>query len=121
MYTFVYVFTSRSAMADIKMPEKVTEYLKSGVKKIVKVIPGEDYSLKVFFDNGEIRMYDMKDMLFGVFEILKDEKKFREVFIDGSGNIAWDKDKNVDSNIEWNNRIDLCKDSVYMDSVPAEK
>ena len=56
--------------------------------------------------------------LFGVFEILKDKDKFKEVFIDEFGNIAWERDKNVDSNKVWNNKIEVCKDSVYMNSKP---
>lgn len=103
---------------DIKMPQKVKDYFASGIKKIKKVIPGNDYTLEILFDNGETRLYDMSDMLYGVFEILKNKDKFKEVFINEFGNIAWNIDKNVDSNIHWNNRIDLCVDSVYMESKP---
>jgi len=39
----------------------------------------------------------MANKLFGVFEILKDINKFKQVFIDESGNIAWDKDTSSDS------------------------
>jgi len=56
----------------------------------------------------------MSGKLFGVFEILKD----KEVFIDEHSNIAWDKDKAVDSKVVWNNRIDICKDSLFMASTP---
>ncbi|HHX61505.1 MAG TPA: DUF2442 domain-containing protein [Epulopiscium sp.] len=87
----------------------------------IKGIPNANYSLIVYFDNKEIRIYDMADNLYGVFEILKDEKKFKEVFIDESGNIAWDIDKNMDSNVYWNNRIDICKDAVYIESIPLKK
>lgn len=59
----------------------------------------------------------MLENLFGVFQILKDKEKFNEVFIDEYGNIAWDIDKKIDSSIHWNNRIDLCKDSVYIESI----
>ncbi|MBC2579417.1 DUF2442 domain-containing protein [Clostridium sp. DJ247] len=61
----------------------------------------------------------MKDKLFGVFEILKDLNKFKEVFIDESGNVAWDRDTNIDSNVVWNNRIDICKNSIYLNSKPV--
>jgi hypothetical protein len=60
----------------------------------------------------------MNEKLYGVFDILKDKNKFKEVFLDEYGNIAWDIDKNIDSSVHWNNRIDLCKDSVYLDSKP---
>ncbi|WP_297424669.1 DUF2442 domain-containing protein [Clostridium sp.] len=84
--------------------------------RIISVTPNEDYTLLIKFDNGEIRIYEMKDSLFGVFEILKDIKKFKEVFIDEHGNIAWDRDNNIDSNIHWNNRIDICKEAIYLES-----
>lgn len=61
----------------------------------------------------------MSDKLFGVFEILKDIDNFKEVFIDEHGNIAWNKDKPVDSKAVWNNRIDICKDSLFMASTPV--
>ena len=84
--------------------------------RILSVVPNDDYTLMLKFNNGEVRIYEMKDSLFGVFEILKNISKFKEVFIDEHGNIAWDKDNNVDSNIHWNNRIDICKDAIYFES-----
>lgn len=88
-----------------------------GKIRIVDVVANEDFSLTVTFDNNEIKIYDMKNKLFGVFEILNDINKFKEVFIDDNGDIAWDKDKNLDSNIHWNNRLDICKDAVYMNGI----
>jgi hypothetical protein len=99
------------------IPQDVKEYFKNP-KKIVKITPNNDYTLTVLFNNNEIRMYNMNDKLFGVFEILKDLNKFKEAFIDESGNVAWDRDTNIDSNIVWNNRIDICKDSIYLGSKP---
>lgn len=97
--------------------EKVRAYFDNGPRRIIKVTANDDYTLTLVFDNDEIRIYNMSNNLFGVFEVLKNIDKFKEVFIDESGNIAWDKDKNIDSNVIWNNRIDICKDSVYMDSI----
>jgi hypothetical protein len=87
-----------------------------GIRKILKVTPNDDYSLTIMFDNDEIKSYYMADKLFGVFNILNDIEKFKQVFIDESGNIAWNKDNSVDSNVVWNNRIDICKDSIYLNS-----
>lgn len=100
------------------IPDKIREYFIKGPRKIKKITPNDDYTLTIVFDNEEIRLYDMSNSLFGVFEVLKNIDKFKEAFIDESGNIAWDIDRNLDSNIVWNNRIDVCKDSVYMDSTP---
>jgi hypothetical protein len=106
-------------LANVITDQKVKEYLLSGTRKITKVIPSSDYILTLEFDNGEIRTFDMSDKLFGVFEILKDKAKFKEAFVDEHGNIAWDKDKAVDSKIVWNNRMDICKDSLYLASTPV--
>lgn len=106
-------------MANVIMDHNVKEYFLSGTRKITKVIPCNGYVLTLEFDNGELKTFDMSDKLYGVFEILKDKEKFREVFIDEHGNIAWDKDKTVDSNAVWNNRIDICKDSLFMASTPV--
>lgn len=73
-------------MKIVKMPQDVKEYFASGPKRIKKVTANEDYTLT----NDEIRLYDMNGMLYGVFEVLKDKGKFKEVFIDEFGNIAWD-------------------------------
>ena len=100
--------------------KKVREYFDNGARKIIKVTANDDYTLTLEFDNDQIRIYNMANISFGVFDVLKDIDKFKQVFIDGSGNIAWDKDKNVDSNIIWNNRIDICKDSIYMDSIQGK-
>ncbi len=106
-------------MKTVDMPQEVRDYFVSGTKKIERVAPNDDYTLTVYFDNGETRLYDMNDMLYGVFDILKDKDKFKEAFIDEYGNIAWDIDKKVNSGIQWNNRIDLCTDSVYIESKPV--
>jgi len=101
------------------MPKKVKEYFEKGKRKIIKVVPNDDYSLTVTFDNSEVRIYDMSSNLYGVFEMLKDKNNFNQVFIDEFGNIAWERKQNVDSGKAWNNKIEICKDSVYMDSKPA--
>jgi hypothetical protein len=100
------------------IPQDIKDYLQNP-RKIISIIPNDNFTLTIKFDNDEIRIYDMNDKLFGVFEILKDLNKFKEVFIDESGNVAWNKDTSIDSNICWNNRIDICKDSIYLDSKPT--
>ena len=105
----------------IEIPCNVQEYLRNGSRKIIEVVPEANYSLTVIFDNDETRIYNIADNLYGVFEILQDENKFKEVFVDESGNIAWDIDRNIDSNVHWTNRIDICKDAVYIESTPLKK
>lgn len=43
---------------------------------------------------------------------------FRRVYLDEAHSVCWDIDPNVDSNEVWNNKVDLCPDSCYVDSVP---
>lgn len=105
-------------MNTIEMPKEVREYFELGPRTIDKVIANEDYTLTVYFDNKEVKLYDMSEILYGVFEVLKDKDKFKECFLDDFGNIAWDIDKQLDSSVYWNNRIDLCADSVYLESKP---
>lgn len=98
------------------MEERIKEYFKNP-RKIIVVEPLKNYVLRLTFDNNEVKFYHMEDKLQGVFSVLQNTSKFDEVFLDEFGNVAWDIDKSLDSNIYWNNRIDLCKDALYLDSV----
>ena len=89
-------------------------------RKLIDIVPGEGYQLFLTFDNGEKKIYDMRDQLQGVFQVLKNKHKFDTVFIDEFGNAAWDIDENVNSDSHWNNRIDVCKDALYLDSRKLE-
>lgn len=99
---------------------KIAEYFVSGRKKIVGVVANNNFTLTISFDNGEKRIYDMRPYLKKgtVFEPFIDFENFRRVFVDDTHCIAWDVDPNVDSNEVWNNRVDLCPDTCYVDSVP---
>ncbi len=58
--------------------------------KVVHVRPLSGYRLHVEFDDGTAGEIDLRERLFGpVFEPLKDEKMFQQVFIDEFGAIAW--------------------------------
>ena len=56
------------------LPQNVKEYLRSP-KRIINVIPNNNYTLTMLFDNNENRIYDMNNELFGVYEILKNLDK----------------------------------------------
>lgn len=90
-------------------------------RKISAVDTDESYNLILTFDNGEVRLYSMENELEGVFSVLRNKDKFRTAFLDEFGNVAWDIDERIDSSVEWNNRIDLCKDALYMDSILMSK
>lgn len=99
------------------MDNEVKKYF-TNPRKIKEVKPLENYILLITFDNGEKRKYNMENELKGVFDILKDKEKFCSVFINEVGNVAWNIDDVVDSSVHWENQIDLCKDMLYMESVP---
>jgi hypothetical protein len=70
--------------------------------RIVSVHPIDDYRLSVSFDDGTQGMVLLRDRLFGpVFEPLQDPAKFRQVFVDEFGAIAWP------------NGADLAPDALY--------
>ena len=99
---------------------KTAEYFANGRRKIIGVIPNDNFTLTISFDNGEKRILDIAPMLIKgtVFETFADIKNFRRVYIDENHSIAWDINPEIDSNIEWNNKVDLCSDSCYIDSIP---
>ena len=73
--------------------------------EVVNVKPEKDYTLHLWFANGEEGVLDVKPYLeYEVFQALKDEKLFNSVrpFI---------------GTIQWANEADLCPDTVYLDSV----
>lgn len=100
--------------------KKTAEYFSLGRKKIISVSPNEDFTLNLCFEGGEKRILDCKIFLDGdIFKPLKKYENFKRVYLDDASCVSWDIDPNVDSNIVWNNKIDLCPDSCYIDSVPA--
>lgn len=73
--------------------------------KAINVIAKEDYTLMVEFDNGEIKIFDVKPYLsYKAFEELKDIKKFNSVKITGLS-------------VGWSNGTDICPDELYNNSV----
>ena len=72
--------------------------------KDVKTI--DDYKLILTFEDGSVRIFDMKPLLRkGVFKELKDEKLFKTV------KVSFDS-------IEWANGIYVDPETLYEDGVP---
>ena len=96
------------------------EYFAGGRKRIAGVTPNDDFTLNIHFDNGETRLYDVAPLIQSdnVFAPLMDPERFRAVYVDNTHCIAWDIDPEIDSSVVWNNKIDLCPDTCYIDSVP---
>ena len=100
---------------------KMANYFASGRKKITSVKANEDYTLLLTFDNSEKRLFDMKPYLKKgtVFEQFLNFDDFKRVYLDDSNCVSWDKDPKINSEIEWNNKVDLSSDVCYVDSKPC--
>lgn len=78
------------------------------MREIVKVKPLENYNLLLVFENGEKKVKDMKPYLEkGIFKKLKDEEFFKTVKI-------------LYGAISWAGEIEMCADSLYIDSEPID-
>ena len=78
------------------------------MREIVEVKPLENYNLLLIFENGEKKVKDMKPYLEkGIFKKLKDEEFFKTVKI-------------LYGAVSWAGEIELCADSLYMDSEPID-
>lgn len=72
--------------------------------RIKEVKPKPDYSLILTFNNGEVKVFDMKPYLeTGIFCELKNLELFNTV-------------KPMMGSIMWINGQDLCPDTLYLDS-----
>ncbi len=96
------------------------EYFAARGKKLTGVKANPDFTLTLTYEEREDRIYDCKPLLDqgGVFVHLRKYENFSRAFLE-FGAVCWDIDPNVDSNVVWNNRIDLCPDTCYINSVPA--
>lgn len=101
--------------------QKMAEYFAMGRRRITGVVPNDNFTLTLTFDNGEVRLYDAAPILQAgtVFAPFRELENFRRVYLDESHSVAWDIDPNVDSSVVWNNKVDLCPDGCYVDSVPV--
>lgn len=101
--------------------DRTARYFADGPRTISSVRPHPDYTLALVFDNGEQRILDCKRLFSpgSVFNSLRSTAAFSRVFLDENGNVAWDIDPSLDSAEHWDNRIDICKDACYLDSIPA--
>lgn len=97
------------------------EYFAAGRRRIVSVTAREDFTLRLVFDNQEVRRLDCKPFLREgtVFAPFLNPENFKRVYLDDCNCVAWDIDPAVDSQKLWSNKVDLSPDSCYMDSTPV--
>ncbi len=73
--------------------------------RIIKVEPLEEYKLKLYFTNNEIKIFDTNPYLNkGIFKELKNFEIFKQVRV-FMGSIAWP------------NGQDFCPDTLYEESI----
>ena len=73
--------------------------------RVKDVKASTDYTLLLTFDNGEVKVFDMKPYLDkGVFRELRDPGLFKSV-------------KPFLGSIQWQNELDLCPDTLYEESI----
>ena len=77
-------------------------------RKVTKVIPENNHTLLLTFDNGELRRFDVKPYLDkGIFQELREPSVFY------SAHVSFDT-------VEWDNEADLDPEVLYQDSVPLQ-
>ena len=72
--------------------------------RVTNVKPAQNYMLQITFSNGEVKKFDVKPYLgIGLFKELQDLSVFNSVtpFL---------------GSIQWSNGVDLCPDTLYLDS-----
>jgi hypothetical protein len=72
--------------------------------RVTNVKPDQNFNLILTFNNGEVKHFDVKPYLnIGLFKELKDLSLFNSV-------------KPFLGSIQWANGIDLCPDTLYLES-----
>lgn len=103
--------------------QRMAEYFAAGRRRIVSVVPNDNYTLTLTFDNGEKRLYNAAPLLQAdtVFAPFRALENFRRVYLDENHCVSWDIDPSIDSNVVWSNKVDLCPDGCYVDSIPLQR
>lgn len=71
--------------------------------RVKEVYPNQDYTIKIVFDNGEEKFFDVTPYLDkGIFRELKNQSLFKTV-------------KPFLGSVQWKNGQDFCPDTLYMD------
>lgn len=71
------------------------------------VIATEDYKLKITFNNGEIRVFNVSPyLIYPAFEALKANSLFMKARVEHN-------------TVVWNEEVDIAPESLYLESTPA--
>jgi hypothetical protein len=78
------------------------------MEAVTRVVPREDYSLELWFNTGDHRLFDARSYLNrGVFTRLQDISLFKQAFV-ALGTVCWP------------GNIDLAPETLYDCSIPAD-
>lgn len=88
------------------------------IPKLFQVYPTNNYSVHLYYDNGEIKIYDCRWILKedGPFKKLHNTETFIKLCTVMNGTLAWDISEHRDPY----NCIDICPDTVYQESVKTQ-
>lgn len=79
-------------------------------RKVVQVVPTNDYKVYVYFDDGKIKLYDASELVEkGVFKQLKDIELFQKSCTVLNDTLAWD----ISGNYDPSNCLDIDPDNIY--------
>lgn len=86
-------------------------------KSILQVYPEENYQVYLYFNTGEVRLYDASEIVGkGVFKVLADKKFFVERCTVLNHTLAWD----VSGNYDPTQCLDLDPEVLYKKSTRVE-
>lgn len=81
------------------------------LKKVIQVKPNSDFTVHIYFNDGKIKLYDMKPFLNkGVFVQISDIDNFLNKCTVMNGTLSWDLSGKFDST----NCIDMDPESIYI-------
>ena len=81
------------------------------LKKVIQVKPNSDFTVYVYFNDGKIKLYDMKPFLNkGVFIQILDVDSFLNKCTVMNGTLAWD----ISGKFDPTNCIDIDPETIYL-------
>lgn len=87
--------------------------------KLFQVLPTDDFKVYLYYDNGEIKLYNCIWILneTGIFSKIHDIAAFKELCTIMNNTLAFDISLVRDPY----NCIDICPDTVYSDSIKCDR
>ena len=86
---------------------------------LYQVLPTDDFKVYLYYDNGEIKLYDCDFIFTGskIFDKIKDISEFKRLCTIMNKTLAFDISEIRDNS----NCIDICPDTIYKDSISINK